>query len=791
MLYSSTLLGPSSVSEINSGFPPRNVPSAPHLESPLQPFLQPHSRGTVNPQSLSLLSEPLHRRSNFARLESPSLDSLASQSTQYSHKPEMIVSPERTASVLTKKHGYKEVNKPETPASRESPGPEVLVVASPQGHLAIKGENGYTGYTKTDSMVEAPQRPTQETPGTVHWGSPSPAKPEAKDQLPTRGTASLASTLTGVQLSSQRPLGVGVELGELRRTAPHGDLTQIKSSHGGAQDETRLVPNTSLSVPNIAPSKPEILRPASVQKTASPFSSNSTPQMLFGGIAPKTESTSVSRASGNPTPTGAPSLSTTSSLLMSKTSESVSQTKDTTTFQVSSLSGKDTKQPGAPTTTTSSASLFSNMPSFAPLLNANGASPFLSGLPSFTSSGTPSFSLGSGGSTAKTVTLASKPLFTFNSAQTQPKPPTSSVTPSNTGPSLSIGSGPFVFGSSTSFSLGSSKTTPVSTPVSLPTAPTVSDSSGIFDLLSTKSSDKGDQKFKEVSKAGANGADKMPLSSLVTGDTSGEVHSDTQLKKDQAENDTYKSIPQITKTQQSGLKDQTEPTVKEHDTSQPSAAPPNEPVKEAQLEGAVQHSPTVTGEVTTQDVSSSTVVPTVKPSGKPSSSVAVTEPAQEPLVHVPTTVPPAAITSGSTLRTFLSVPASVSLATSTEKEGSSAVLVGSKVEPTPTNSSEVNDGGDLGASGDGGVDAGGGDVGVSGSGDVGGGDVDAGEHSGVTGYCPTEYVSGEDKLTGEEGVTVDEETMGDTENDMEPVDGVCVCVWGGGGGGVLCSGHGG
>ena len=838
---------------MNGGFlPSGDVSSAPFLETPMQPFFQTRSLGTVNPQSLPPLSRPLHYESNLASLESLSQASLASQSTQYSHKPEMIVSPERNAAVLTRRNGYREVNKPETPISRESPGPEV--VASPQGHLAFKCENGYTGYTKTDSRVEAPQRPSQETQGTVHWGSPSPTKPVVKDQLPPKGTAYLAPALTGVQppfLSSPRPLGDGVELGELRRTAPHGDLTQIKYSHGGTQDETRLVPNTSLSVPNIAPAKPEEIRPASVQKTVSPFSSNSTPHMLFGGIATKTESTPSSKASENPTPSGAPTISATSSLLMSKTSESVSQTKGTATFQVSSLSSKDTTQPGAPTTTTTSGSLLSGLstlgvssslfsslgtrfptaatssgsllanklPSFTSF-NAKGAS----GLPPFASSGTPSFSLGltSGGSTTTTATLASKP-FTFNSAQTSPKPPTSSVATSTTGPSLSS---PFVFGGGSTFSIGSKH---VSKSVSLPSgqaAPTVT-SSGILGLLSTGPLDKGDQKFKEISKQGANGTKNepnMPVSSLLSGDTSREVHSDAQLKKDQTGRDTSKSIPQINKTLQSG---QTERFVKEQDSTsldvlQPSAAPPSEPVQEAQQEGTDQHLPTGT-EVTSKDVSGSIVteIPTTTTVGstsvKPSSSVSatVTESSQERVVHAPPSVLPAAMTTvtltGHTLRTSLSVPASVSLATSTvsEKDVLPGVLVGPKVELTSAVSGGVSGEDDVGTSGN--ADAGGGDIGASGNGDViggdgtsgnvdadggdvGGDDANTGGNGGVTGASggASDTFGGDvpDKgdLTGEvPGMAENEEMMGDIENDMEPVDGECVCVWGGvgwGGGGL-------
>ncbi len=192
-------------------------------------------------------------------------------------KPAVMLSPSHNISVRTVKGGYS--SRESTPQlSRQSSGP--CVISSPDGEVTIKDEGKYRtldssihvgpglghstarvpNHTFTGIEPEIlPRTPVNtqalvrtNTPstgtGTVHWGSPSTSQPK---------TASLAPSLSVAMPTPIQPTSIraDIDLNSLRRTSPYGDLSQIKPPSSEDTEPSSLVPNTSLSVPNIAPNK--------------------------------------------------------------------------------------------------------------------------------------------------------------------------------------------------------------------------------------------------------------------------------------------------------------------------------------------------------------------------------------------------------------------------------------------------------------------------------------------------------------------------------------------------------
>ena len=201
-----------------------------------------------------------------------------------SFKPDLMVSPDRDIAVRNLRGAYSALTTPQL--SRQSSGPDVIFS---QGQIAYKDKgkfiteqavsHSYNSTTKqaighgaatsghmmssTGHMTKgfnpsvsvnktnAPSPPTAKS-GTIHWGSPpsgntGSAQPKANISVSLNSSVAMPSLMM-----PSVPTKNEVDLGNLRRTSPHRDLSRIRPP-SSADTESSLLPNTSLSVPNIAP----------------------------------------------------------------------------------------------------------------------------------------------------------------------------------------------------------------------------------------------------------------------------------------------------------------------------------------------------------------------------------------------------------------------------------------------------------------------------------------------------------------------------------------------------------
>ncbi len=242
--------------------------------------------------------------------------SLASSppNSERSYKPDLILSPDCKIAVRTYGGRYSAVSTPQY--SRQSSGPDVITsqgqitfedkdkctmeqsipparvgnlttmhtmpgsahimsgtgnigattahTISGTGHMTM-GLSTFTPHGTSNS--NAPSHTTAKT-GTIHWGSP----PSGNNNQPkTNVSVSLIPSLSVAIPPPMLPVFTKneVDLGNLRRTSPHRDLSQIRPPSSADTGSSSLLPNTSMSVPNIAPNIP-------VERNRFPFDRKST-----------------------------------------------------------------------------------------------------------------------------------------------------------------------------------------------------------------------------------------------------------------------------------------------------------------------------------------------------------------------------------------------------------------------------------------------------------------------------------------------------------------------------------